>query len=609
MASKVTQTSDAKKRLPLKKQLIVVTFVFALLISLAIVPLMGLAQIPPVTTSDYSDYWHTSSPLIITLTYSGDFAALDTYYKINGGPTQTVNANGQPQITTESATNTLEYWSIDDHSNTESPHNTLTGIKLDTVAPTGSISIDNGNATTSSTSVTLTLTYSDATSGVYQVRYGNGGYPWGTDWVSPSTSYAWTLSLGDEVKTVNYQIRDAALLESVVYSDTIELVGSGTTATPAPTPTAPPSGGGDSGSSSSSSSSTTTTTPTPAPSTEPTPAPSEEPTSTISPTPTPQSTQGGLNFLLIGGIAVAALAAVGGASVFYVMKNKKVNEKSLRNYSSSSFQDWVIKKFDGRPSDPGSGVDGYTAGGQPILIKQSDNVSLSEVEGFVNTLARGKAQKGIIVAFNFAPDAIEGKLMAEDKGIDLQMVSSYELYDKRFADKIKGIASSQATFDAGIAAATAPAYMLEEGAVGAQLAVLKPTIFISHSITDMTDQLKQFLEFLHYDCVMGDKEETPVPIPDAKFDLMSRCDCAIITVSAIEQERRYGGVYLLNPNIVAEISASYIKYNKQIILVAEGKVELPLNLRGLKRIEYNNGILSSTSAIEMAKMLTEFKKV
>jgi hypothetical protein len=82
-------------------------------------------------------------------------------------------------------------------------------ITLDTTNPTGSISINSGAAYTTTASVTLYLTYSDATSGVYQVRYGNGGGYWGA-WEAPAATKAWTLISGDGSKSVWYQVKDYA---------------------------------------------------------------------------------------------------------------------------------------------------------------------------------------------------------------------------------------------------------------------------------------------------------------------------------------------------------------------------------------------------------------
>jgi hypothetical protein len=117
------------------------------------------------------------------------------------------------------------------------------------------------------------------------------------------------------------------------------------------------------------------------------------------------------------------------------------------------------------------------------------------------------------------------------------------------------------------------------------------------------------LEFLHYDYVMGDKEETAVPISEAKFGLMKGCDCAIINIAAVEQERRYSGLYVLNANVNSEINAAYLKYNTQVVLLVERKVDLPPNLKGLKRIEYDTDDLSFNAAMDLERALADFRKI
>ena len=101
----------------------------------------------------------TTSSFTITLTAIDDeFTTVsNTYYKINDGSSNSVTNNGQPVISTDGANNKLEYWSVDSLGNEET-HHILTGIKLDKTAPTGSIIINGGDAFTSSTAVTLSLT-------------------------------------------------------------------------------------------------------------------------------------------------------------------------------------------------------------------------------------------------------------------------------------------------------------------------------------------------------------------------------------------------------------------------------------------------------------------
>ncbi len=178
---------------------------------------------PPTTVHDYDGSWHTTD-FNINLAATDDFIGVaETYYRINDGPTLTVNVDGQPFIATQGDNNSLEYWSVDNAENEELPHNILTDIKLDKTAPTGSISVNNGDAYTISTSVMLTLTATDETSGVYLVQFSNDGV-WDTEsWEVYSPTKVWVLASGDGTKTVYYQIMDNAGLVSGIYSDAIIL--------------------------------------------------------------------------------------------------------------------------------------------------------------------------------------------------------------------------------------------------------------------------------------------------------------------------------------------------------------------------------------------------
>jgi hypothetical protein len=95
-------------------------------------------------------------------------------------------------------------------------------INLDTTPPTGSIIINNGDATTTSTTVTLTLTYSEPTSGVDKVRYTNAD-AWGPEpWEDPTPTKSWILEPGVGEKHVSYQVRDNSGITSH-YFDFITL--------------------------------------------------------------------------------------------------------------------------------------------------------------------------------------------------------------------------------------------------------------------------------------------------------------------------------------------------------------------------------------------------
>jgi len=107
--------------------------------------------------------------------------------------------------------------------NEELPHKLLTQIKLDRITPTGSVQIDDGARYTTSTSVTLSLSSTNAASGVYQVRFSYDGV-WDTErWQTPKSTETWTLASEDGEKTVYYQVKDNAGLFSTSYFDRIIL--------------------------------------------------------------------------------------------------------------------------------------------------------------------------------------------------------------------------------------------------------------------------------------------------------------------------------------------------------------------------------------------------
>ncbi|HSQ48994.1 MAG TPA: hypothetical protein VLL96_04855 [Candidatus Deferrimicrobiaceae bacterium] len=342
---------------------------------------------------------------------------------------------------------------------------------------------------------------------------------------------------------------------------------------------------------------------------------------TDTPTPTDEPPQDvGLDLMLIG-VVVAVVAVVVGVSVFVLVKRRKVNEKSLRKFSASAFEEWVLGRFNGTPSDPTTGLTGFTQGGQPLLIKQSDNVSLSEVEGFVKVLVKGKAQKGTVVAFGFDKDAVEAKLTAMDNEIELQLLPIYELLNKRYAKRIVALASASVTFNAA-ATENAPVYVpalatakpgsfddFERMPTESPRVGVKPRVFISNSNSQVADQVKRMLDFLHYEYDVGDREDASVPISDKNLSLMKNCDCAVINIAAAEQERRYSGLYILNSNVTSAINAAYLKYNAQVVLLVERKIDLPSNLKGLRKIDYDSDELSFNAAMDLEKILAEYKKI
>jgi hypothetical protein len=130
------------------------------------------------TNEDYDNAWHKED-FKIDLSTVNDLGSLaNIYYKINNGPSKSVNVDGQPTITTEGANNTLEYWSVDKTGIEETPHKLLMGIKLDKGPPIISITSPPNGTQIGSSTVTITWRVSNPSSGIssYQIRLDSGPF-------------------------------------------------------------------------------------------------------------------------------------------------------------------------------------------------------------------------------------------------------------------------------------------------------------------------------------------------------------------------------------------------------------------------------------------------
>lgn len=196
---------------------------------------------PSSNVEPISPYWEATSSFDVEWTatddqglanislffrYSDDNSTWSVWYVL---PPQTISgtsAAGSFQFTATNGDGYYEFYTraIDAMSNVEAtPLLPDVNVGVDTTQPTGSIVINNDDTQSSSSAVTLSLTFSDALSGVSMVRFSNDGV-WDTEpWESPSITRAWTTTSGDGMKTVYYQIVDRAGLESASFSDDIEL--------------------------------------------------------------------------------------------------------------------------------------------------------------------------------------------------------------------------------------------------------------------------------------------------------------------------------------------------------------------------------------------------
>lgn len=111
-------------------------------------------------------------------------------------------------------------------------HNWMPLPATDNTAPSGTVSINGGAASTSSQAATVSVPATDAGSGMSLVKVSNNSDMSSSSTFVYTTPIAWTLTPGVGTKTVYVQWRDAAGNWSSTASDTIELTDDVTAPTP-----------------------------------------------------------------------------------------------------------------------------------------------------------------------------------------------------------------------------------------------------------------------------------------------------------------------------------------------------------------------------------------
>ena len=155
----------------------------------------------------------------VALSVSGlPSGASDSYSPTSGSPAFTSTLTVTTSPSTPLGTYTLTITGIGGGKT----HTTTVTLNVAT-APVGSITINDDDAYTTSTSAALTLYAESPAFAVEEMRFSNDEVSWST-WEPYATNKTWTLSAGVGTKTVYVQFKNEAGVDSISYSDTIELV-------------------------------------------------------------------------------------------------------------------------------------------------------------------------------------------------------------------------------------------------------------------------------------------------------------------------------------------------------------------------------------------------
>lgn len=136
-------------------------------------------------------------------------------------------------------------------------------------------------------------------------------------------------------------------------------------------------------------------------------------------------------------------------------------------------------------------------------------------------------------------------------------------------------------------------------------------VFISHGKnTELVEQVETLLGLADIDSEVAVKEETAaIPVPDKVFNAMKRCTAAIIVVSVDESHKDVKGQYTINENVLIEIGAAFVLYDKRVVLLWDRRLNVPSNLQGLYRCEFEGDDLNWGAGMKLMKAIKGFKSV
>ncbi|MFH1768460.1 MAG: SpvB/TcaC N-terminal domain-containing protein [Candidatus Omnitrophota bacterium] len=176
---------------------------------------------PSTLISGIDGNWHAAVEVSLTASDTGAGVGV-IYYSLDG--TQPAILYTAPFTISSEGIYSVKYFSLDKAGNAESVKISANQAKIDTTAPTGTITINAGSSYTNMTTVSLSLTAIDNTSGsgIAYMRFSNDGAAWFTP-ENYSESKLWDLPSGDAAKTVYVRYQDVAGNWSEVYCDDITL--------------------------------------------------------------------------------------------------------------------------------------------------------------------------------------------------------------------------------------------------------------------------------------------------------------------------------------------------------------------------------------------------
>jgi predicted nucleotide-binding protein len=140
---------------------------------------------------------------------------------------------------------------------------------------------------------------------------------------------------------------------------------------------------------------------------------------------------------------------------------------------------------------------------------------------------------------------------------------------------------------------------------------LKLRVYISHGKNRaFVDSLKEVAGLSELEPVVSvENESAAISVPEKVMADMRSCGGAIIHVDGemALQDSNGKQIVVLNSNVLIEIGAALALYGKRFIALCKKGIELPSNLQGLYRIDYEGPSLSADDTIRLLKAIKQLK--
>jgi hypothetical protein len=148
------------------------------------------------------------------------------------------------------------------------------------------------------------------------------------------------------------------------------------------------------------------------------------------------------------------------------------------------------------------------------------------------------------------------------------------------------------------------------GAAHAPVLATPLRIFITHGKNmTLVDQVQTMLGLGGFESEVAEDEETSaIPVAEKVFSAMRRCQAGIIVVSADEASKGGDGKFHVNENVLIEIGAAFLLYDRRVVLVWDKRLSVPSNLQGLYRCEFEGEEFSWSAGMKLMKAIKDFKQ-